>query len=120
MAALSDEEQERLLRRVDALYEWSHPEPHGVSTVTEVRGTGIKFSKPTRVAHTYRWAAEAVEDTRILVRKVAALQASVQSLAATQGVDPEKVEEIITKAVERSLADLRIVRGDEPGEEVGV
>lgn len=117
--ALSDTEQERLLRRVDALYEWSHPEPHGVSTMTEVRGTGIKFSKPTRVAHTYRWAAETVEDTRVLVREVAALRAAVSTLAEGQGMDPEKLEAVITDAVEKSLSALRIVRDEETSEDGG-
>lgn len=110
MAALSEDEQKAMAFQVGVLFEALFP--RGVAQMDQIAGTDIKLDKVRPVNDVYRFAAEAVTDTRELVRQVAALQAAVRSLASSQGVDPDKVEEIITNAVERSLSDLRLVRGD--------
>lgn len=111
MAALSEDEQKALAFQVGVLFEALNP--RGVPSMTEVKGTGIRFDEPRPVADLYRFAAEGVEDTRTLTLQVAALQGAVRSLASAQGFDPDKLEDIITNAVENALGELRIVRGDD-------
>lgn len=106
------------LRSKDAIMARLHPDDIKAISADVWRATGVTRAADPNARDGKVSALQELADAKTLglrnEARLATVEAAVGALSQAQGLDPAKVEEILSGAVDKALADLRIVKGDGP------